>query len=251
MEAFYDLDLCNISDVHSSPQSFNVANNIISAPQNSTLYRQSAFGAYFRPYTYSLYVKHGRENLTKRCFEFLRKTRKINEKRREVQRLSQAAYIEGQHEFNASLQNKAAFHHMIAERNRRVHLKQQFSLLHSLLPHNSKRDKHSVLSSTFKYISDLKRRESELELRNCALEELLRMNISKNEGCSSFDRIHEEHQATLIYVSDEVVLEQSKKIPNQVHMRINVQIDPLSSPTNLIIVLLERLKELQLEVILV
>jgi len=67
-------------------------------------------------------------------------------------------------------------------------------------------------------------------------------------GCNSFDQRFEEDQATLVYSNDEVVLEQSKNMPNQVNMRINVQIDPLSSPTSLIIVLLERLRELQLEV---
>ena len=106
----------------------------MSVPHSSMLYRQSAFRPYFRS-TPSLYVKSGRHNLMKRSFKFLRK---IDEKRREAQRLSQAANTEEQLAFNASLQNKAAFHHMIAERNRRIKLKQHFSLLHSLLPHNSK-----------------------------------------------------------------------------------------------------------------
>jgi hypothetical protein len=91
----------------------------------------------------------------------------------------------------------------------------------------------------------------ELQQRNRALEESLRLDISRKEECSSFDQRHEEHQATLVYRSDEVILKQSKNMPNQVDMQINVQIDPLSSPTNLMIVLLERLRELQLEVVTV
>ena len=98
-------------------------------------------------------------------------------------------------------------------------------------------------------MSELKHRVDELEQRNRALEESLRINISNKEGCSSFNQRHEEHQATSVYISDVIVLEQSKKIPNHVDMRINVQIDPLSSPTNLIIVLLQQLRELQLEVV--
>jgi hypothetical protein len=95
------------------------------------LYIQSAFGSYLRPNTHSVYVKNGRENLIKRCFKFLRKI--------EAEKLNQAANIQEQHEFDVSLHNKAAFHHMIAERNRiRVKLKHHFSLLHSLLPYNSK-----------------------------------------------------------------------------------------------------------------
>jgi len=241
METFYPLDRCNISNGHSHPQSLIVANNIISAPQSSMLYRQSAFDSYLRPNTHSVYVKNGRENLMKRCFKFLRKI--------EAQKLNQAANIQEQHEFDVSLQNKAAFHHMIAERNRRGKLKHHFSLLHSLLPYNSKRDKYSVLANTFKYMSELKLRVDELEQRNHALEESLRINISKKEGSTSFDLRLEENQATLLYSSDEVVLEQSKEIPNHVDMRINVRIDPLSSPTSLMIVLLERLRELQLELV--
>lgn len=241
------LDHCNISHGHSHAQSFNSANNIVSVPQSSTLHRQSAFGSYFRP-AHSLHVKTGtgRENTMKRCVKFLRK---VDDKRRELQRLSQAANIQEEHEFNAPLQNKAAFNHMIAERNRRVKMGHHFSLLHSLLPHESKRDKYSILSNTSRYMSELKHRVDELEQRNRALEESLRIIISNKEGCSSFDQRHEDHQATLVYISDEVVLEQSKKIPNHVDMRINVQIDPLSSPTNLTIILLQRLRELQLEVI--
>jgi hypothetical protein len=71
----------------------------------------------------------------------------------------------------------------------------------------------------------------------------------KKEGCTSFDQRLEENHGTLVYSSDEVVLEKSDKIPNQVDMLINVEIDPLSIPTSLILFLLERLRELQLEVI--
>lgn len=243
MDVFYQLEHCNISQGHSHPQSFNVANNIVSVPESSMLYRQSAFGPYIRS-AHCHYVKNGRQNLMKRCFKFLRK---VNEKRTEAQRF-QIANIEEQHEFHASLQNKAAFHHMLAERNRRTKLKQHFSLLHSLLPHNSKRDKYSILSNTWRYMSELKRRVEELEHRNRALEESLRVKFSKKEGCTSFDERHEEHEATLVYKCDEFTLKQSKNMPNQADMRINVQIDPLSSRTNLIILLLERLRELQLEV---
>ena len=98
-------------------------------------------------------------------------------------------------------------------------------------------------------MSELKRRVDELEQRNRALEESWRINISKEEDCSSFDQKHEEHETTLVYTSDEVVLRQSKNMPDQLDMRLNVQIDTLSSPTNLTIVLLERLRELQLEVV--
>ena len=98
-------------------------------------------------------------------------------------------------------------------------------------------------------MSELKHRLDDLKQRNCALEESLRINISNKEECSSFNQRHEEHQAALVNISDVVGLEQSKKIPNHVDMRINVQIDPLSSPTYLIIVLLQQLRELQLEVV--
>jgi len=235
MDEFDQLDHGNISHGHSHPQ----------APESTTLYRQTAFGSYLRP-AHSLYVKTGRENLMKRCFKFLRK---IDEKRRESQRLSEAANIQGQQEFNGLRHNKGAIDHLIAERNRRLKINQHFSLLHSLLPHNSKKDKYSVLSNTSKYMSELKHRVEELEQTNRALEESLRVNISKKKGCTSFDQRLEEQHGTFVYSSDEVVLEQSKKIPNQVDMRINVQIDPLSSPTSFMIVLLERLRELQLEVV--
>jgi hypothetical protein len=101
-----------------------------STTQSSMLYRQSAFGSYLRPNTHFVYVKNGRENLMKRCFKFLRKI--------EAKKLNKGANIQEQHEFNVSLQNKAYFHHMIVERKRRVKLKHHFSLLHSLLPYNSR-----------------------------------------------------------------------------------------------------------------
>jgi hypothetical protein len=69
-------------------------------------------------------------------------------------------------------------------------------------------------------MSELKLRVDDLEQRNHALEESLRINISKKEGSTSFDLRLEENQATLLYSSDEVVLEQSKEIPNHVDMRI-------------------------------
>jgi hypothetical protein len=236
MERFYQLDHCNIYH----PQSINAADNIMSMPQSTlTLYRQSAFVSYLRP-AHSLCVNTGRQDLLKRSFNFLRE---IYEKRRE------AANIPEAHEFDVSLQNKAAFHHMLAERNRRIKLKQHFSLLHSLLPNNSKRDKYSVLSDIRKYMSELKRQVDELEQRNRALKESLRRNISNKERCSSLDLRHDENLTKIVYSSDEVVLRQSENIPNQLDIRINVQIDPLSSPTNFVIFLLERLRELQLEVV--
>ena len=114
-------------------------------------------------------LKSGRHNLMKRSFKFLRK---IDEKRREAQRLSQAANTEEQLAFNASLQNKAAFHHMIAERNRKIKLKQHFSLLHSLLPHNSK-----VLYSSIFCITSLSKLNSRQFASKIKVLNILLMNI--------------------------------------------------------------------------
>lgn len=226
------------------PQSINAADNLMSMPQ-SIQYRPTAFVSYLRP-AHSLCVNTGKQDLMKRSFNFLRN---VYEKKREAQRLSQCSDIQETHKFDVSVQNKAAFHHMLAERNRRVKLKQHFSLLQSLLPRNSKRDKYSVLSNIINYMSELKRREDELQQRNRALEESLKRIISEKEGCSSLGPRHDEHLTNIVYSSDEVVLAQSENISNQLEIRINVQIDPLSSPTGLVILLLQRLRELQLEVV--
>lgn len=130
MDGFYQLDQGNISHGHNHLQSFTVV------PQNTTLYRQTAFNSYITRPDHSLSVQTDTQNVMKRCFNFLRK---IHEQRMEFQRLtSHGVNISEQHELNAPVQNKAAFNHMIAERNRRVKIKHHFSLLHSLLPRGSK-----------------------------------------------------------------------------------------------------------------
>ncbi|GLJ23392.1 hypothetical protein SUGI_0442570 [Cryptomeria japonica] len=110
--------------------------NRIQEPQHS------AFSAYIKPQSKAASDSSAScENLHKRCFRFLRK---IDEDRKvEVKRSSRSASAVARNN-NQKLkakkkdQSKSAFKHMIAERNRRVKLKEHFENLYDLLPRNCK-----------------------------------------------------------------------------------------------------------------
>eukprot|EP01018_Ginkgo_biloba_P031718 Gb_09710 [translate_table: standard] len=221
------------------------ASVITCSTAQNRVYRHSAFVKYIGtangvPAANFAPIKKNLNNMLKRCFKFLRTI--DHEKRSERQGSSlMAVNCNIDEPPKPNFQDKAAFHHMIAERNRRVKLKQHFSSLRSLLPNNTKKDKHSILLNATRYLNELKLHIDILEERNRSLEASLRKD--QKQG-SSFES---QEEATSVYRGDGVVVQQSN-IPDQVEMGINVQ-RPFSNPTNMIITLLECLRELQLEVL--
>ncbi|KAH9303160.1 hypothetical protein KI387_014743 [Taxus chinensis] len=188
----------------------------------------------------------------KKCFSLLRKIeeeRKLESQRSRVTvPAATADKINNSQQPKSGFQNKSAFEHMLAERNRRVKLKQHFSNLLSLLPRNSKRDKHSILANTTTYLTQLKLRVAELEERNQNLEESIPTNMSnQDQGSSGFES--HEHNGTVLYHSDKITVEQCEDIPCQVNIRLSVQENLVSNTTDLLIRVLERLRAEHFEVL--
>ncbi|GLJ23318.1 hypothetical protein SUGI_0441170 [Cryptomeria japonica] len=149
----------------------------------------------------------------------------------------------------SGFRNKSTFDHMLAERNRRIKLRQHFSDLCSFLPQISKKDKHSILANTTNYLKELKLRVAELEQENQILQELVFPN--QEEGSRGFESADQPYDLkdTFIYRSNEVTLEKCKEIPCQVNMKVSLQKDQYSWPTSLLIKQLDLMKRKQLEVL--
>ncbi|GLJ23406.1 hypothetical protein SUGI_0442900 [Cryptomeria japonica] len=192
------------------------------------------------------------QTLHKRCFRFLRK---IDEDRKlEIQRscLPQESLMAPSNTRKKN-QAKTAFHHMIAERNRRVKLTQHFNNLYSLLPRSCKKDKHSILSNTTSYLRELKLRVCELEQQSESVEESIQRNFRNTEGGNggfeSHDKPFFNSESSLLYRSDDVILEQCEDFPCQVKIIINVQRRIVSCPPSLLIKVIELLRAEQLEIL--
>ncbi|KAH9327343.1 hypothetical protein KI387_007521, partial [Taxus chinensis] len=98
------------------------------------------------------------------------------------------------------------------------------------------KDKHSVLTNAAKYLSELKLCIAQLEERNQTLENSMHIINSAS---------------AVVYESQEITLEQSKHMPCQVKIRINVNTDPVVSCSRslLIMELLVRLRKGPLDVV--
>ncbi|GLJ23395.1 hypothetical protein SUGI_0442600 [Cryptomeria japonica] len=202
--------------------------------------QHSAFSAYIKPQANAAADSSAScENLHKRCFRFLRK---IDQDRKvEVQRSRRSASAVARNN-NQRLkakkkdQSKSAFKHMIAERNRRVKLKEHFENLYKLLPRNCKNDKHSILANTTYYLTELKFRVCELEKQSESVDESIPRNFSNSEEGSAGFESHGNpfnSNSILLYRSDDVILEQCDDIPCQVKIIINVQITMASCSASL------------------
>ncbi|GLJ23401.1 hypothetical protein SUGI_0442810 [Cryptomeria japonica] len=113
--------------------------------------------------------------LHKRCFRFLR----IMDEDRKLE-IQGSRLTASSQELNAKKKN----HHLIAERNRRLKINEHFQNLYSLLPKNSKKDKHSILANTTSYLRELKLRVCELEQQSESVEESITRNFTNSEGGS-------------------------------------------------------------------
>ncbi|XP_057813520.2 uncharacterized protein LOC131027459 [Cryptomeria japonica] len=232
--------------------SVNSSSLNISSPSAQSLSANSAFTAYVQGDPKAgLDISSGGHILHKRCFKFFGL---IQEKRESETQMSTATAPAGNHsnqhqKSKIDLRNKSAFEHMIAERNRRIRLKQHFSNLYSFLPKHSKRDKHSILANTESYLRELKLRLAELEQQN---ENLLKLiPEDNNEGSSRFESPLRQanSEGNFFYRSDDVTLEQCEDNPCQVKISIRAQRDLIRCPTALLTKLLEQLSVEQLQLV--
>ncbi|GLJ23394.1 hypothetical protein SUGI_0442590 [Cryptomeria japonica] len=224
--------------------------NRIQEPQHS------AFSAYIKPQSKAATDSSAScENMHKRCFRFLRK---IDEDIKvEIQRSRRSAPAVARKN-NQKLkvkkkdQSKSAFKHMIAERNRRVKLKEHFENLYKLLPRNCKNDKHSILANTTHYLTELKLRVCEMEQQSESVDDSIPRNFSNSEGGSAGFESHDysfNSDSLLLYRSDDVVLQQCDDIPGQVKIIINVKMKIVSCPASLLLRVIELLRAEQLEIL--
>ncbi|GLJ23389.1 hypothetical protein SUGI_0442510 [Cryptomeria japonica] len=187
------------------------------------------------------------QTLHKRCFNLLCK---IDEKMKLERQISRP--IAPAPSVSVPQKKRSAAEHMIAERGRRIRFKQHFSNLYSLLPRNSKNSRNSILANTTTYVKELKLRVAELEHHNRILQASVPSNISINDkACSGFES-HKQSissESTIIYSSNEVTLEQCKKIPCLVNIKTTMQIDLITCPTSVLMKQLERLKREQVEIL--
>ncbi|GLJ23399.1 hypothetical protein SUGI_0442750 [Cryptomeria japonica] len=207
----------------------------------------SAFTTYINPHSNAAADSFvSSETLHKKCFTFLRKIdedRKLEIPRSCLMALSNA---------KKKNQEKSAFHHMIAERNRRVKLNQHFQNLYSLLPTSCKKDKHSILANATSYLRELKLRVCELEQQSESVEESIHRNFTNSEGGNGGFESHDKpfrSKSSLLYRNEDVILEQCEDFPRQVKIMINVQRRIVSCPASLLIKVIEMLSAEQLEII--
>ncbi|XP_057813563.1 uncharacterized protein LOC131027495 isoform X1 [Cryptomeria japonica] len=238
-----------IDEFYQEPESST--KNRILPPQNS------AFSAYNKVYSNAvadslLYS----ESLHKKCLRFLGK---IDEERKlKVQRSTPTAPAPAStgnknQELNAKSKNrgKSAFRHMIAERNRRVQLREHFENLYSLLPRSCRKDKHSILSNTTSYLRELKLRAGKLKQQNEGADESIPLNFSNIGGGDRFESQEKSFNldSPLLYHSVDVILEQCKDNPCQVKIIINVQMKMVSCSASLLLRVIELLRAERLEIL--
>ncbi|GLJ23385.1 hypothetical protein SUGI_0442460 [Cryptomeria japonica] len=240
----------NSSENLQSAEGFNqLAVNSLPCSQRSVR-AQSAFCKYINANQTPAvdFFKSG-QILHKRCLGVLRKIEKKRKLTRQISMQTAPPPPPQLKQSKSGFQNKSAFDHMQAERNRRVKLKQHFSNLCSLVPKITKKDKLSILANTTSYLQELKLRVDELEQQNQILQESVSTN--KEEGSRGFESTEQSCNSDnrVIYSSDEVTLEQWKKNPCQVNMKIIIQKDKVLCPASLLIKQLDLLRSKQMEVL--
>ncbi|XP_057813560.2 uncharacterized protein LOC131027493 isoform X2 [Cryptomeria japonica] len=195
---------------------------------------QTAFYKYSKAYPAPAvdFFKSG-QILHKRCLVVLRK---IEEERKLTRQISMQTPPPPPQlkQLKSGFPRESAFNHMVAERNRIVKLREYFANLSSLLP---------------KITKELKLRVAELEQQNQILQESASRH--KEEGSKWFESTEKSCNSDIrvIYSSDEVTLEQWKKSPCQVNMKIIIQKDKILCPASLLIKQLDLLKSKQMEVL--
>ncbi|GLJ23384.1 hypothetical protein SUGI_0442430 [Cryptomeria japonica] len=240
----------NSSEDLQSAEGFNqLAVNSLLCSQS--VYAQTAFCKYIKanPAPDVDSFKSG-QILHKRCLGVLRK---IDKKRKLTMQISMQTTPPPPppqlKQSKSGFQKKSAFNHMLAERNRRVKLREYFANLCFLVPKITKKDKHSILANTTSYLQELKLRVDELEQQNQILQEPA--STHKEEGSKWFESTEQSYNSDnrVIYSSDEVTLEQWKKSPCQVNMKIILQKDKVLCPASLLIKLLDLSRSKQMEVL--
>ncbi|GLJ39298.1 hypothetical protein SUGI_0801960 [Cryptomeria japonica] len=235
-------DFCQLDDQLSS----NSSSLIISTPPTNNSSSHSAFREYIKadPKATSDSFTPG-HILHKRCFRYLsqiEENRKISLLMSSLRDSRASAANDNQREKSKTgSYSRSHFQHMMAERNRRVRLKQLFTNLYSLVPAgSSKPHRYSILANTEKYLRDLKLRVAQLENQ-----------IKTLEGSSGFDSHQQPFNSknTVLYNSDGIILEECKDIPGQVKLRISVEKDVVSCPAALIRRVLDHLRAEQLELV--
>ncbi|GLJ28328.1 hypothetical protein SUGI_0556710 [Cryptomeria japonica] len=208
-----------------------------------SVYAQTAFIPYRRTHSNTNVgpFKTG-QNLHKRCFTLLGK---IDEKRRLMMPRAPPPPA-------AASIKRTSVEHMIAERGRRIRLKQHFSNLYSLLPKKTKNDRNSILENTTIYLKELKLRFAELKQQSKILQAPIPANMSiKGIASSEFESHNQSFnsESTAIYRSNEVTLEQCKENPCLVNIKTSMQTDLLTCPTSLLVKQLEQLRREPVEVL--
>ncbi|GLJ23382.1 hypothetical protein SUGI_0442390 [Cryptomeria japonica] len=177
----------NSSEDLQSAEGFNQL-VVHSLPYSQSVCAQTAFCKYNKanPVPVVDIFKRG-QILHNRCLDVLRKIEKKQKLTRQIS-MQTAAPPPPPHQVQQSksgFQNKSVFDHMLAERNRRVKLRQHFSNLRSLMPTITKKDKHSILANTTSYLQELKLCVAELEHQNQILQESVSSN--KEDGSKGFE----------------------------------------------------------------
>ncbi|GLJ23319.1 hypothetical protein SUGI_0441190 [Cryptomeria japonica] len=236
-------------DLHNAERFNQLAVNSLPYYQHNVC-TQSAFCKYTKAYSMAAVnsFKTG-QILLKRCLGFLRKIEKKRNLTTQMSMQTVPAPPYQHQQAKSGFQNKSTFGHMLAERNRRIKLRQHFSNLCSFLPQNSKKDNYSILANTINNLKELKLRVAKLEQENQILQELVfPNNEERSRGFESTDQPY-YLKDEFIYRSNEVTLEQCKDVPSQVNMKVTVQKDQYSCPTSLLIKQLDLMKRKQLEVL--
>ncbi|GLJ39296.1 hypothetical protein SUGI_0801910 [Cryptomeria japonica] len=235
-------DFCQLDDQLSSNSSFL----IVPAPTTHNSSSHSAFREYIKadPKATSDFFTPG-QILHKRCFRYLSQIEENKKNPLPMSSLRDSrarAPNDNQCEkSNTDSHGSSHFLRMMAERNRRLRLKQLFTNLYSLVPAGrSKPNRYSILANTEKYLRDLKLRVAQLENQ-----------IKTLEGSSGFDSHQQPFNSknTVLHNSDGIILEECKDIPGQVKMRISVEKDVVSCPVALIRRVLDHLRAEQLELV--
>ncbi|GLJ23386.1 hypothetical protein SUGI_0442470 [Cryptomeria japonica] len=240
----------NSSDDLQSAEGFNQS-AVDSLPCSQSMCTQTAFCKYIKANQTPAvdFFKSG-QLFHKRCLGVLRK---IEKKRKLTRQISMQTAppppLPQLKQSKSAIQNKSAIDHMLAERNRRVKLRQHFANLCSLVPKITKNDKHSILANTTSYLQELKLRVAELEQQNQILQESVSTN--KEEGSRRFKSTEQSYNSDnrVIYRSDEVTLEQWKENPWKVNLKIIIKKDKVFCPASLLIKQLDLLRSKQLEVL--
>ncbi|GLJ23199.1 hypothetical protein SUGI_0438290 [Cryptomeria japonica] len=172
-----------------------------SSPSVQTLFPHSAFSAYVKASPMAAAeISPGGQILHKRCFRFLSAIQKKEDSAPQISTVTASA-SNNRHQKSKT---ESSFGHMIAERNRRIRLKQHFTNLYSLLPGKTKRDKDSILVNTTSYLRELKLQVAKLEQQNKSLLKFIQKPISnKSEGSNKIPQLSLVKNPTLNGMQDE------------------------------------------------